>query len=151
MESQSFSGRKHDPSEALAAGQELVASRQLPNQFAVVVPPMVAAAGEDVSRRFLEFFTANIRNENTRMAYARAVFAFCSWCEQRRLALPHLEPMIIAAYVEQLGTKHSPPTVKQHLAAIRMLFDWLVFGHIVRVNPASSVRGPNRLLNFSVG
>jgi site-specific recombinase XerC len=34
------------------------------------------------------------------------------------------------------------PTVKQHLAAIRMLFDWLVVGHIVETNPASSVRGP---------
>lgn len=36
----------------------------------------------------------------------------------------------------------APPTVKQHLAAIRMLFDWLVTGQIVEVNPAISVRGP---------
>jgi site-specific recombinase XerC len=34
------------------------------------------------------------------------------------------------------------PSVKQHLAAIRMLFDWLVVGQVVAVNPASSVRGP---------
>ena len=34
------------------------------------------------------------------------------------------------------------PTVKQRLAAIRMLFDWLVSGGILRANPASSVRGP---------
>jgi len=32
--------------------------------------------------------------------------------------------------------------VKQHLAALRMLFDWLVVGHIIDVNPAHSVRGP---------
>ena len=30
----------------------------------------------------------------------------------------------------------SPPTVKQHLAALRMLFDWLVTGHVLEVNPS---------------
>jgi integrase/recombinase XerD len=44
--------------------------------------------------------------------------------------LSGLTPMHVAAYVEQLGHTHSRPTVKQHLAAIRMLFDWLVTGHI---------------------
>ena len=32
--------------------------------------------------------------------------------------------------------------MKQHLAAIRRLFDWLVVGQIVAVNPASPVQGP---------
>jgi integrase/recombinase XerD len=50
--------------------------------------------------------------------------------------------MHVAAYVEQLGRTHSKPTVKQHLAAIRMLFDWLVTGHIMESNPAHAVRGP---------
>ena len=36
----------------------------------------------------------------------------------------------------------SPPTVKQHLAALRMLLDWLVTGHVIDVNPAHAVRGP---------
>jgi hypothetical protein len=44
--------------------------------------------------------------------------------------LSGLTPMHVAAYVEQLGHTHSRPTVKQHLAAIGMLFDWLVTGHI---------------------
>src|SRR6266567_1186580 len=35
---------------------------------------------------------------------------------------------------EQQG-EFSPPTVKQHLAALPMLFDWLVTGHIIDVNP----------------
>jgi integrase len=51
-----------------------------------------------------------------------------------------IAPMVVAAYVEQHTA--SPPTVKQHLAAIRMLFDWLVVGHVISVNPALSVRGP---------
>jgi site-specific recombinase XerC len=33
-----------------------------------------------------------------------------------------------------------PPTVKQRLAAVRMLFDWLVVGQVVSVNQAASVR-----------
>jgi len=32
--------------------------------------------------------------------------------------------------------------VKQHLAAVRMLFDWLVTGHVLEANPAHAVRGP---------
>ena len=105
-------------------------------------PKIIAAAGEDATRRFLEFFTANIRNANTREVYARAVGQFCRWCERRGLSLGLLEPIIIAAYVEELGQRLARPTVKQHLAAIRMLFDYLVVGQIVRMNPAASVRGP---------
>jgi site-specific recombinase XerC len=44
--------------------------------------------------------------------------------------------------VHDLQDELSPPSVKQHLAAIRMLFDWLVTGHVIEANPAHSVRGP---------
>ncbi|HRK34500.1 MAG TPA: tyrosine-type recombinase/integrase [Candidatus Hydrogenedentes bacterium] len=108
------------------------------------LPSLVIAAGERASRRFVEFFTANIRNPNTRRAYARAVADFCQWCEARELKLEQLEPVIVAAYIEQ--HPGSPPTVKQHLAAIRMLFDWLVVGQIIPMNPAASVRGPRHVV-----
>jgi integrase/recombinase XerD len=66
-----------------------------------------------------------------------------AWCESRGLEdLGFVEPIHIAGYIEQLGTVVSKPTVKQHLAAIRMLFDWLVTGQIIPVNPAHAVRGP---------
>jgi site-specific recombinase XerC len=50
----------------------------------------------------------------------------------------------VAAYVEQRGSEMAKPSVKQHLAAIRQLFDDLVLvrGGILPSNPASSVRGP---------
>lgn len=108
------------------------------------LPALVAAAGERASRRFVEFFTANIRNPNTRLAYARAVGDFCGWCDARGFSLERLEPVIVAAYIEQ--HPGSAPTVKQHLAAIRMLFDWMVLGQIVPHNPASSVRGPKHVV-----
>ena len=113
-----------------------------------LIPAQIAAAGADARRRFLEIFTANIRNRNTRQAYALAVSNFFRWCEGRGLRdLKALEPVHVAAYVEQLGTSHAAPSVKQHLAAVRMLFDWLVVGQVVRSNPASVVRGPSHIVN----
>ena len=94
-------------------------------------------------QRFWEFFTVNIRNPNTRRAYLKAVETFAAWCAERGMDdLARVTPMHVAAFVEQLGRTHSKPTVKQHLAAIRMLFDWLVTGHIMETNPAHAVRGP---------
>lgn len=107
------------------------------------VPALFASAGERASTRFIEFFTANIRNPNTRRAYFKAVDAFSTWCESYGLLeLASVAPIHVAAYIEQLQTQLAAPSVKQHLAGIRMLFDWLVIGQVVPSNPASSVRGP---------
>src|ERR1700746_752227 len=106
------------------------------------LPVIIRAQGERASRRFIEFFTASIRNRNTRMAYARAVKQFFDWCEERRLKLGDIEAISVATYIEQLATTASKPTVKQHLAAIRQLFDYLTTGGILEVNPAAFVRGP---------
>jgi integrase/recombinase XerD len=45
-------------------------------------------------------------------------------------------------FVHDLQDKLSPPSVKQHLAAIRMLFDWLVTGHVIETNSGHAFRGP---------
>jgi site-specific recombinase XerD len=98
---------------------------------------------DPAGRRFLEFFTANLANRNTRLATRGAVGAFLTWCEERGVAeLARIEPLHVAAYREHVLPQYSVPTVKQHLASIRMLFDWLVTGQILAVNPASSVRAP---------
>jgi len=111
-------------------------------------PAVIAAAGPKASKRFFEFFTANIRNPNTRRAYVRAVGDFLIWCDRRHVALEQIEPMIVAAYIEQLTRRRSAPTVKQALAAIRVLFDYLVVGQILPFNPASSVRGPKHVVKI---
>ena len=95
------------------------------------------------AKRVLEFFTANIRNPNTRKAYAKAAGDFAAWCEHHGLEhLRHVQPIHVAAYIEELQQRIAAPSVKVQLAAIRMLFDWLVLGQIVPTNPASVVRGP---------
>ena len=114
----------------------------------LTVPAVIATAGKRASRRFIEFFTANIRNKNTRAAYGRAVGAFLAWCDaEAGMALDMIEPVVVAAYVEKLLKDGlSKPTVKQHLAAIRMLFDWMVTGGVLPFNPAASVRGPKYVI-----
>ena len=108
------------------------------------VPAVVAAAGAHARTRFWEFFAAQIRNRHTRRAYAIAAREFLAWCERAGVAsIAEVQPLHVAAYVEQLGRARSAPTVKQRLAAIRHLFDWLVTGQVMPVNPASSVRGPS--------
>src|SRR5271165_1509851 len=107
----------------------------------ILVPRLIAAAGDQAARRFLEFFAATIRNKNTRMAYHRACVRFFAWCDQRKIGeIADIEPLHVAAYVEALGKDFEKPTVKQRLAAIRMLFDWLVTGQVVATNPAHAVR-----------
>lgn len=121
--------------------------RQISDDVRNSVPAIVRDAGDRAAWRFLEFFTANIRNKNTRAAYARAVRLFCEWLEDRGIHdLNRVNPVIIAAYVEKLTDERSRPTVKQHLAAIRMLFDFLVTGGILPFNPGSSVRGPKHVV-----
>ena len=108
--------------------------------------PVLFAGSDETETRFWEFFTAHIRNPNTRMAYLMAAYRFADWCETGGLTLKQIKPMVVAAYIEQLTKTYAAPTVKQHLAAIRMLFDWLVVGQVVPFNPASSVRGPKHVV-----
>jgi integrase/recombinase XerD len=130
------------PKPLILLTDEIVPPPALVRDGLETLPVIIRAQGERASRRFIEFFTASIRNRNTRMAYARAVKQFFDWCDERRLHLMDIEAISLATYIEQLGTTASKPTVKQHLAAIRQLFDYLTTGGVLEVNPAASVRGP---------
>ena len=117
-------------------------SREISVVDSAQIPALFRNAGERATRRFVEFFTAEIRNWNTRHAYACAIFRFADWCDQHNLRLEQLNPPLVAAYIEQLMTEMSAPSVKQHLAAIRALCKYLVVGHGLEFNPAASVRAP---------
>jgi integrase/recombinase XerD len=84
---------------------------------------------------------------STQTAYLHAVGRFFAWCDRRHIGeIADIEPLHVAAYIEALGKDFEKPTVKQHLAAIRMLFDWLVTGQVVATNPAHAVRGPKHVI-----
>jgi integrase/recombinase XerD len=113
----------------------------------LTLPAVIVESGERTARRFVEFFTANIRNKNTREAYARAVGAFLTWCDERGRSFEGIDAVTVGTYIEcLLNDGLAKPTVKQHLAAIRMLFDWMVTGGLLPFNPAASVRGPKYVI-----
>src|SRR6202050_346252 len=115
------------------------------------LPVLIGRAGDRAARRFVEFFTVNIRNRNTRAAYARAAAVFLRWREGQGITrLQNVKPVHVATYVEQLAREMSATSVKQHLACIRMLFDWLVTGQVMPSNPAHSVRGPRHSVSKGV-
>ena len=109
---------------------------------ALIAAPLFAPTPK-AARRVLEFFTAQINNDHTRKAYLNAARRFAAWCDTRALhELAAVQPFHVAAFIKELQAQFTPPTVKQHLAALRMLFDWLVIGHVMETNPAHAVRGP---------
>jgi len=111
------------------------------------LPVLVAAAGERASMRFLEFFAANIRNPHTRRAYYRAAAEFLAWCASAGVpSIAAVQPVHVAAWIEASTRELAAPSVKQRLAALRHLFDWLVNGQVVPINPAHTVRGPRHVV-----
>ena len=110
----------------------------------MALPAVIVDAGPVAVERFLEFFAASIANGRTRAAYGRAVGQFLTWCAARGLGLGAIAPLHVAAYIRT--HPGSVPTVKQHLAAIRVLCDWLVVHQVLPVNPAAAVRGPKHVV-----
>jgi site-specific recombinase XerD len=137
--------------EVLTTGSELVTVRNaIPGAgiiSQIALPAIITTAGEDAVTRFAEYFTAHIRNPHTRRAYYRNAIDFLRWCEDRGLRdLASVKPVLVAAYIEQLQHNYAKPSVKQKLATLRMLFDWLVTGQVIAVNPAHAVRGPKHIV-----
>ena len=110
----------------------------------VALPAVIVDAGPAAVERFLEFFAAAVANDRTPAAYAQAAGPFLAWCAARGLALRQIAPLHVAAYIRT--HPGSVPTVKQYLAAIRALGDWLVVHQVLPVNPAAAVRGPKHVV-----
>ena len=105
--------------------------------------PSIFTARPEARSRLRDFFSSHIRNSNTRRAYMEAVRQFSNFCAEHGIVdLAQVEPVHVAAFVEAQLKLHSKPTVKQRLAALRMLFDWMVVGQVLPLNPAHAVRGP---------
>jgi hypothetical protein len=103
------------------------------------VSALIADGGPEATKRFFEFFTVPILNRNTRIAYYHAIGQFLDWCQRAGFRqLEDLEPIHVAAYTEQHAD--SPATVKQHMAAIRMLFSYLTEKGVLAMNPAREVQ-----------
>jgi integrase/recombinase XerD len=105
--------------------------------------PSIFTARPEARTRLRDFFSSHIRNPNTRRAYREAVRQFSAFCAEHDIRdLAQVQPIHVAAFVETQLKLHSKPTVKLRLAALRMLFDWMVVGQVIPTNPAHAVRGP---------
>ena len=109
--------------------------------------PSLLAPTPKAQKRVVEFFTAQVNNDHTRRAYVNATRRFSEWCAGQGIEhLSSVQPVHIAAFIKQLQGEVSAPPVKQHLAALRVLFDWMVVGHVLEHNPAHAVRGPRHIV-----
>ena len=104
-----------------------------------LIHPLVTELGHNAEFAWNEFFSAQIRNKNTRMAYLGAVTRFLAWVKTQGVVLQQIQPGMVGQYLDQQGG--SLPTKKLYLSAIRAFFDVLVNRHIIGINPASTVRG----------
>src|SRR3954447_18816348 len=111
-----------------------------------LLPATIADQGEKAAERFFTFFTDTLPNPNTRAAYYRNALGFFAWTSRQGLSLTTIKSYHVAAYLQELATGHATPTVKQHLASLRMLFDWLILGQVLDANPAAAVRAPKHVV-----
>ena len=111
--------------------------------YGAIVPAIVADTHGNAAERFIEYFAATIRNPNTRAAYMNAVADFLRFEPVADLgSLAEIRSIHVSAYIESVGERFAPQTVKQRLAALRGLFDWLARHGVLETNPAAPVRGP---------
>jgi site-specific recombinase XerD len=138
------------PAESSGSGRVLtIIDPKNPFGQSIIVPRLVTEAGDRAAKRFANFF-GSIANDNTRAAYQRACQCFFAWCDSRGFQnLADIEPIHVGAYIKSMAGSFEKPTTKQHLAAIRMLFDYLVTGQIIALNPAHAVRAPKHVVKTS--
>ncbi len=113
-------------------------------------PVLIQRAGKQGWRAFLNFFGAEIENDNTRAADLKAVCEFLEQCDQSGITeLKQIEPFMVGAYLKHLRTKGGrngtglgKPSVKLKLAGLRKFFDHFVVNQVIPSSPALSVRGP---------
>lgn len=106
--------------------------------------PSLFARSRNAENRFKDFFATRLSNLHTRRVYYTAICRFGRWCSSHRLTtLAQLNSAHMVEYLADLERKLSTPSTRQHFAALRMLFDWLVAGGVIKVNPVHAVRISN--------
>jgi site-specific recombinase XerD len=111
-------------------------------------PALIEGSGRKARDRIEHFLRASIDNDNTRRAYGRALGSFFAFLEDGgRARIQDIGPLHVRDYLEAAKANGlSTATLKQHMAAVRMLFDHLVTGAVLERNPALSVKAPRQKL-----
>jgi site-specific recombinase XerD len=111
---------------------------------AACVPAIVADTHLNAAGRFSEYFAEAIANPNTRAAYLNAVLDFLRFEPLATMAsLAEVKPDHVSAYIAAVNARFSPQMVRQRLAALRGLFEYLARYGVLESNPAAAARGPS--------
>ena len=112
-----------------------------------ILPAIIADQGDKAAERFFTFFTDTIPNANTRAAYYRNAMRFFAWTHANGLSLPAIKSYHVSAYLAELRGQTTPrPPSSSTSPALRMLFDWLIVGQVIEVNPAAAVRAAKHVV-----
>ena len=94
---------------------------------------MVAALGDQRAGAASSFSPPILPTTARAVPTLAPAVRFFGWCEHRGLTLTAIRPFDVAAWVKELE-EHQAPGVKQQLAAVRMLFDWLIIGQVMPID-----------------
>jgi site-specific recombinase XerD len=97
---------------------------------------------DKTAETFLDLLAAHVRNPNTRSAYRVAWRSFLAFCSARNLKAYH-----VGAWLDQHPGSRSAQ--RQHLAAVRLLFDHLMMRGVLEYNPAARAKPPRLVREFS--
>ena len=93
-----------------------------------------------VSETLLNILEGRVRNSNTRKAYKTAWRSFFAFCSEYKLELERVKPYHFGLWLKR--HTGSVATLRQHLAAVRLLFDHLLEKGVVDINPAARAKPP---------
>jgi integrase/recombinase XerD len=93
-----------------------------------------------VSETLLNVLEGRVRNSNTRKAYKAAWRSFFEFCSEYKLELDRVKPYHFGLWLKR--HTGSVATQRQHLAAVRLLFDHLLEKGVVDINPAARAKPP---------
>ena len=105
-----------------------------------LIPSSAESKRQKTRKTLLNIIEGRIQNPNTRRAYKNAWKKFFEFCSEYKLALDRLEPFHLGMFLRRhLG---GVATQRQHLSAIRLLFDELLEQGVVELNPAARTKPP---------
>ena len=111
----------------------------VPNKyFKSPVPKIIEAAGPRAEVQYMTFYLNAQFTTNTKTAYWSANYRFLDWCGSRGLELHGINSDVVLSYFH--NQRFSASALRQHLSAIRKLFDWLADGKTVIGNPTTAIK-----------
>src|SRR5208337_2365775 len=124
--------------------EEPAAEHQEVTEVVFTAADLISGSSESkrakISETLLNILEGRVRNSNTRKAYKAAWRSFFEFCSEYKLELDRVKPYHFGLWLKR--HTGSVATQRQHLAAVRLLFDHLLEKGVVDINPAARAKPP---------